>query len=106
MEKIAGAIAAWAAEVGLRPTCTDAFDLIARTMKLGSGVSGVLARAAGPRLQQAMSVYGSLEPDGIVETSSFGHTLVSRVLLCVLSAVGIEAVVRAGYRNVLRVAIE
>jgi O-acetyl-ADP-ribose deacetylase len=72
---------------------------------LGSGVSGVLRRACGPNLQEAMSRIGGVAPDSYAVTPAFEHGKV-REIIHVPSVSGSEAVITRAYRNVLERAVE
>jgi O-acetyl-ADP-ribose deacetylase (regulator of RNase III) len=74
------------------------------SLRLGAGVSGALARAAGPALQSAMSAQAPIPLDGFAETPSFDHGRVQSILH-VPTANGDAKVVGTAYRNVLRVSL-
>ena len=73
-------------------------------LKLGGGVSGALARAAGPELQALMlnqlRLHSELEPGDAVTTQATG-ALRCRLVIHAATVTGTEAVVKRGLENVL-----
>jgi O-acetyl-ADP-ribose deacetylase len=76
-----------------------------RRLVLGSGVSGALRRACGPKLQEAMSRIGGVTSDSYAVTPAFEHGRV-REIIHVPSVSGSEAVITQAYRNVLGRAVQ
>ena len=69
-------------------------------LKLGGGVSGALARAAGPGLQAEMSALGGLAPDRLAVTGAH-RMATTRRIVHVPTADGDAAIVRRAVDNVL-----
>lgn len=72
---------------------------------LGSGVSGLLRKACGPRLQEAMDAIGGVAEDGFAVTPAFDHARVAEIIH-VPTVSGDAEVIETAYANVLRRAKE
>ena len=74
-------------------------------LRLGGGVSGALKRAAGPRLQAAMSAAAPIGPGQVVLTPAFDLPRTDRVLH-VATASGRQADVEAAMRGLMDACVE